>query len=167
MKRLGIEKCEAPKAALIVLGVSAFVLGTYVKSPAMYESLSLTAVLTVLATGLATSLAAIAIVVPQRSIVIHDHQKGHRALIDGIRGGREYLLSRMNSVSLLANLMPFAALFVIVGMLDGGKLLGASALAIAMMFCLSWFCLLMIAMFRLELTVVKALAERTNSPQSA
>ena len=68
----------------------------------------------------------------------------------------------MNAVSLLANGTPFVAFFVIVGILDGGKVFGASILAIAVMLYLSWLCVLILAVFRLELAIVEALPEGTK-----
>ena len=162
MRFVGVEEREAMVAGLTVSAVSIFLLATYVKFHDVYENLTLTAVVSTLATGVFMSLAATAIVVVQRNIVIHGDQEGHRMLIDGIKGGREYLVRRMNAVSLLANGTPFVAFFVIVGILDGGKVFGASILAIAVMLYLSWLCVLILAVFRLELAIVEALPEGTK-----
>ena len=150
-------------AGLTVSAVSIFLLATYVKFHDVYENLSLTAVVSILATGVLMSLRATAIVVAQRNMVMHDDQEGHRVLIDGIKGGREYLVRRMNAVSLLASGTPFVAFFVIVGILDGGKVFGASILAVAVMLYLSGLCVLILAVSRLGFAIVEALPEGTRN----
>ena len=159
MATCGRDACETLKAILIVLVVTMLVLISYVLLPEVYEKLNLTIVLSMLATGIATSLAAIAILASQRNIVIHDDQKGHKAVIDAVAGGKIILTRRMNAVSLFATSMPLVVLIDMVVVLDGRAIFGASSLAAVTMIFLVWFILLLAATFRLELAITGALSK--------
>ena len=154
-----VEAVELLKAVLTVVAVAVIVLASRFMFPTVFEKLTFPILLSLLATGIATSLAAIALVVAQRSVVMHDDQPGLNAFIANISGGRRYLAICMNSVSLFAIGMPVVALAAIVFAAQDGDVLGVPSLEFATMAYLTWFCLLMLVVIRLEYAFVNGLSK--------